>query len=72
MRQGVGRPPRGVHVETRGQIDPMEKMFESLGIGLVVAVCVILVLLTAYFQAWRSGADYPRWVPCPACSAEWS
>jgi multidrug efflux pump subunit AcrB len=50
----AGKPPRGVHVETRGQIDPMEKMFESLGIGLVVAVCVILVLLTAYFQAWRA------------------
>ncbi len=50
----VGQPPRGVHVETRGQIDPMQKMFESLGIGLGVAVCVILVLLTAYFQAWRS------------------
>jgi multidrug efflux pump subunit AcrB len=50
----AGEPPRGVHVETRGQIDPMEKMFESLGIGLVVAVCVILVMLTAYFQAWRS------------------
>jgi len=50
----AGQPPRGVHVESRGQVDPMEKMFESLGIGLVVAVCVILVLLTAYFQDWRS------------------
>ena len=52
--QRAGQPPRGVHVESRGQVDPMEKMFESLGIGLVVAVCVILVLLTAYFQDWRA------------------
>ena len=31
----------------------MTKMFEALGIGLAVAVFVILVLLTAYFQSPR-------------------
>ena len=31
----------------------MNEMFESLGIGLGVAVFVILVLLTAYFQSPR-------------------
>ena len=49
----VGDPPRGVRVETMGQLPPMEEMFESLGIGLGVAVFVILVLLTAYFQSPR-------------------
>ena len=49
----VGDPPRGVRVETMGQLPPMDEMFESLGIGLGVAVFVILVLLTAYFQSLR-------------------
>ncbi len=49
----VGKPPASVTVETRGQIGPMDEMFESLGIGLLTAVLVILVLLTAYFQNWR-------------------
>ena len=36
-----------------GQLPPMIEMFKSLGIGLAVAVFVILVLLTAYFQSPR-------------------
>ena len=47
----TGDPPKGVHVENRGQVAPMKEMFESLAIGLAVAVAVILVLLTAYFQS---------------------
>ncbi len=49
----VGDPPRGVRVEEQGQLPPMTKMLEALGIGLGVAVFVILVLLTAYFQSFR-------------------
>ncbi|HTU17513.1 MAG TPA: efflux RND transporter permease subunit, partial [Gemmataceae bacterium] len=49
----AGTPPRGVRVEPLGQIPPMIEMFESLGIGLAVAVFVIFVLLTAYFQSPR-------------------
>src|SRR5262249_2443026 len=47
----VGDPPRGVRVIPMGQLPPMLEMFWSLGIGLLVAVFVILVLLTAYFQS---------------------
>ncbi|HEY7326526.1 MAG TPA: efflux RND transporter permease subunit [Gemmataceae bacterium] len=47
----AGKPPRGVSIEHRGQVKPMNDMFESLAIGLVASVCVILVLLTAYFQS---------------------
>ena len=36
-----------------GQLPPMRAMFKSLGIGLAVAVFVIFVLLTAYFQSPR-------------------
>ena len=50
---GGGRRPAGVRVEEMGQLPPMIAMFKALGIGLVVAVFVILVLLTAYFQSPR-------------------
>jgi multidrug efflux pump subunit AcrB len=56
VRQAVkdaGAPPRGVRVEEMGQLPTMTKMFEALGVGLAVAVFVILVLLTAYFQSPR-------------------
>jgi multidrug efflux pump subunit AcrB len=49
----AGDPPRGVRVEEMGSLPSMTKMFEALGIGLAVAVFVILVLLTAYFQSPR-------------------
>jgi len=48
-----GEPPRGVRVMTRGQIAPMRAMFESLASGLAIAVVIILVMLTGYFQSWR-------------------
>jgi multidrug efflux pump subunit AcrB len=49
----AGDPPRGVLVHTRGQVAPMDAMFRSLAVGLAVAVAVIYVLLTAYFQSAR-------------------
>lgn len=51
--QQAGKPPRGVYVENRGQVTPMNEMFRSLGYGLVVAIAVILVMLTAYFQSFQ-------------------
>src|SRR3954463_9972376 len=47
----AGDPPRGVRIEEMGQLPPMKQMLEALGIGLGVAVFVILVLLTAYFES---------------------
>jgi multidrug efflux pump subunit AcrB len=47
----AGQPPRGIEVELRGQVKPMKQMFLSLEIGLSVAVVVILIMLTAYFQS---------------------
>ena len=49
----AGAPPQGVRVEPMGQLPPMIAMFKALGAGLAVAVFVILVLLTAYFQSPR-------------------
>ena len=49
----AGQPPRGVRITARGQTGTMNDMFRSLGIGLGIAVFVILVLLTAFFQSPR-------------------
>jgi multidrug efflux pump subunit AcrB len=55
-------PPRGLISEVRGQVFPMRQMFgalaggkvfEGLTGGLIMAVAVILLLLTAYFQSAR-------------------
>jgi multidrug efflux pump subunit AcrB len=56
VRQAVkdaGTPPRGVIIEEMGQLPSMTQMFQALGIGLAVAIFVIVVLLTAYFQSPR-------------------
>ncbi len=51
--EAAGEPPRGVRVIPLGQLPPMVEMFQSLGIGLGVAVFVIVILLTGYFQSLR-------------------
>jgi multidrug efflux pump subunit AcrB len=61
-RKAAGEPPRGVQVDVRGQVFPMRQMFGALaggdvfqGLtgGLIMAIVVILLLLTAYFQSFR-------------------
>ena len=49
----AGQPPRGVTVDVRGQTVPLWQMFQGLGFGLAMAVLVIFLLLTAYFQSPR-------------------
>ncbi|PWT90828.1 MAG: acriflavin resistance protein [Blastocatellia bacterium] len=50
----AGDPPRGVAVNIRGQIPPMRQTLFGLEIGLVVAVLVIFLMLTANFQSMRA------------------
>ncbi len=63
----AGEPPRGVRVETRGQVSPMNKMFRALAIGLGVAIFVILVLLTGYFQSFKMALASVGAVPGVLC-----
>jgi multidrug efflux pump subunit AcrB len=49
----AGAPPTGVQVDVRGQVTPMRAMFDGLAFGLAVAVVVIFLMLTAYFQSMR-------------------
>jgi multidrug efflux pump subunit AcrB len=51
--QAAGQPPRGVVVELRGQVVPMQEMMSGLALGLGLAVIAIFLLLTAYFQSLR-------------------
>jgi multidrug efflux pump subunit AcrB len=51
--QETGAPPQRVGVTVRGQVQPMAEMFEGLRSGLLIAVAVILLLLTANFQSFR-------------------
>jgi multidrug efflux pump subunit AcrB len=63
----AGKPPRGTEVELRGQVGPMREMFLSLEIGLGVAVVVILIMLTAYFQEARLAVTAVASVPAVLC-----
>ena len=56
----AGEPPRGVTVDIRGQTVPLGQMFQGLGFGLVMAVLVIFLLLTAYFQSLPPRRDRCR------------
>lgn len=49
----AGRPPRGVEVHVRGQIEPMNQTLRSLGMGLIFAVLAIYLLLAANYQSLR-------------------
>jgi RND family efflux transporter MFP subunit len=48
---GAGAPPQGVKVDIRGQIAPLWEILRGLSIGLVAALAVILLVLTAAFQS---------------------
>jgi multidrug efflux pump subunit AcrB len=47
----AGTPPRGVSVDVRGQVAPMQEMFGGLAAGLLFSVVVIFLVLMAYFQS---------------------
>ena len=63
----AGEPPRGVRVRVRGQVAPMTEMFQSLAVGLVLSVVVILVMLTGYFQSFKLGLVSIGAVPGVVC-----
>ncbi len=59
----AGEPPPGVQVDIRGQLVPMDELLEGLEFGLAVAVIVILLLLTGYFQSLRLALTVVAVVP---------
>jgi multidrug efflux pump subunit AcrB len=76
--EAAGPPPRGVLVDVRGQVVPMQQMFGALGggrwlegltIGLVMSFVVILLLLIAYFQSVRLALASVATVPAVLAGA---
>jgi multidrug efflux pump subunit AcrB len=51
--RNAGKPPDRVEVTVRGQVQPMAEMFGGLSLGLLMAIGVILLLLSANFQSFR-------------------
>jgi multidrug efflux pump subunit AcrB len=65
--QSVGQPPPGVQVDVRGQVTPMQEIFRGLAFGLAIAVVVIFLLLTAYFQSARLALTAVSATPAVLC-----
>jgi multidrug efflux pump subunit AcrB len=63
----AGAPPRGVKVSVRGQIGPMKQTLTNLGVGLLLAVLVIYLLLSANFQSMRLAFIVLSTVPAVIC-----
>jgi len=63
----AGAPPRGVKVSVRGQIGPMKQTLTNLGVGLVLAVLVIYLLLSANFQSMRLAFIVLSTIPAVIC-----
>ena len=51
--QRAGEVPRGVTVNVRGQVPPMNQTLSGLQLGLLLAVVAIFLLLVANFQSVR-------------------
>ncbi len=47
----IEQPPPGISVALRGQVVPLDQMFDGLQSGLLLAVLVIFLLLVANFQS---------------------
>src|SRR5499425_223310 len=63
----VGIPPRGVTVRVRGQIAPMQETLTNLSVGLVLAILVIFLLLSANFQTMRLSLVVLATIPAVIC-----
>jgi multidrug efflux pump subunit AcrB len=64
---GAGVPPRGISVVTRGEIPPLEQTISGLRLGLLLAVVVIFLLLSANFQSVRLALSIVLTVPAVLC-----
>jgi multidrug efflux pump subunit AcrB len=63
----AGAAPRGVTVRLRGEIPPLEQTISGLRIGLLLAVLVIFLLLSANFQSMRLALAIVLTIPAVLC-----
>ena len=64
---GAGAPPRAVKVVMKGQIPPLDQTISGLRNGLLLAVVVIFLLLSANFQSVRLALAIVLTVPAVLC-----
>ena len=64
---GAGAPPRAVKVVMKGQIPPLNQTISGLRTGLLLAVVVIFLLLSANFQSVRLALAIVLTVPAVLC-----
>jgi multidrug efflux pump subunit AcrB len=63
----AGDPPKGLSVKLRGELPPLEQTLKSLRTGLLLAIAVILLLLTANFQSIRLALAIVLTIPAVLC-----
>jgi multidrug efflux pump subunit AcrB len=63
----AGNAPKGVTVNLRGEIPPLEQTLKGLRIGMLLAVLVIFLLLAANFQSLRLALAVVLTVPAVVC-----
>ncbi len=63
----AGSPPKDVSVNLRGEIPPLEQTLSGLRIGLLLAVLVIFLLLSANFQSLRLALAIVLTIPAVLC-----
>lgn len=63
----AGKPPQGVLAQVQGQIPVLNDTFTHLFVGLGLAVVVILLMLTAYFQSPSLAAVVLSTTPAIIC-----
>ena len=64
---GAGTPPRAAKIVMKGQIPPLEQTISGLRTGLLLAVVVIFLLLSANFQSVRLALAIVLTVPAVLC-----
>jgi multidrug efflux pump subunit AcrB len=70
VRQAIreaGDPPKGVHVDVRGQLDTLDVVQRNLVVGLGIAVLAIFLMLSAYFQSIKLALTSVASVPATLC-----
>jgi multidrug efflux pump subunit AcrB len=65
--QEAGPLPRGVRVQFRGQIPPLEDTISGLRVGLLLATGVVFLLLAANFQSIRLALTIVLTIPAVLC-----
>jgi multidrug efflux pump subunit AcrB len=63
----AGEAPRGISVVTRGEIPALQQTISGLRVGLLLAVAVIFLLLSANFQSVRLALAIILTVPAVLC-----